>query len=218
MAGGKKAVPLPASDWELAEREYRTGHLTCSQIARMIGVDESAVRQRARRHGWSRDLTEDVRKRIRDDLARADQPKTTDDETVIALAARRGVEVIRSHYKTLSHGHALVNRLMAELEESTVHRAIIAEEIEAETAGDKAPTRRQMMQKAVALPGRAAVMRDLAGALGRIIPLERQAFNLDAPEGDGAATRRSETIEQLTARRDALAAELAALDGPEGGL
>jgi hypothetical protein len=108
--------------------------------------------------------------------------------------------------------------LMDELDDATRLRREIAEEIDAETANDRTPNRKLAMQKAVALPGRAAVMRDLAGALGRIIPLERQAFNLDVTASDDRDARHAETLEQLAERRDKLAAELAALDGPESGL
>lgn len=205
-------------DWDRAEAEYRAGQLTVIEIGNLIGVTEGAVRRRAKTRGWTRDLTDAVRRRIRTDLARAAEPGI-DEDAAIDLAARRGVEVIRSHYATLSRGHGLVNMLMAELDEATVHRREIAEAIDDETAQDaKGSKRREMMQRAVALPGRAAVMRDLAGALGRIIPLERQAFNLDTTAADDRDARRAETLEQLAARRDQLDAELAALDGPESGL
>lgn len=64
----------------------------------------------------------------------------------------------------------------------------IEQSIDDETAEDRdGGRRRARMMAAVALPSRAAIANSLASALKTLIPLERQAFNLDeksaAPDG-----------------------------------
>lgn len=42
------------TDWEKIEAEYRAGQASVRQIARLYGVTESAIRDRAKRYGWER--------------------------------------------------------------------------------------------------------------------------------------------------------------------
>jgi hypothetical protein len=205
-------------DWEMIEREYRAGQLSTRQIAKQADVSEAAIRKRAKAHGWDRDLSEQVRAGVRSRLVRNDV-RTVDVREAVEVAVRRGVEVVRQHQSSLGRATGLVLRLLDELEESTARREDIDAAIEAETAGDKTTARRTMMQRAVSLPSRASSMRDLSTALARLLPLERQAFNLDAGDGNRErGSQHAETYEQLESRRNALQAELAALDSGEGGI
>jgi hypothetical protein len=205
-------------DWEMIEREYRAGQLYIRQIARQADVSEAAIRKRAKERGWDRDLSDQVRAGVRSRLVRTDV-RTVDTKEAVEVAVRRGVEVVRQHQSSLGRATRLALRLLDELDESTSQRADIDAAIEAETAGDKTTARRTMMHRAVSLPSRASVMRDLSTAMARLLPLERQAFNLDAGDGNRErGSQRSETYEQLESRRNALQAELAALDSGDSGI
>lgn len=177
------------TDWEAIEREYRTGQLSVRELSRQHGVSHVAIHKRAKAEGWSRDLAKQVRQEVNTRLVTS-EVNTASAKEAVEQAAQRGVEVVRQHRGSLGRAHAIAERLMIELEHGTENAAEIEEAIEAETIDDKSPKRRNAMLKAVSLPSRAGTLRELSQALKNLIPLERQAFNLDAPAGgdddDGA--------------------------------
>ena len=197
----------PTPDWELAERLYRTGQLSLRTIAAQVGVTEAAIRKRAKKAGWARDLTEKVRQAVRAKLVRAsgtqpparEGPPRTERED-IEQAAENAVAVVRSHRKDLRDGQQMVADLFAQLREVSAHRQTITELIE--TQGLPAAIR-----KAVSLPIHAATLRDLSTALAKFQACERVAWNLDAEKkpDDPFANL---TDEQLAAREAALRVEL----------
>ena len=58
------------ADWEGIEREYRAGQLSNVAIAKEFGITEGAIRKRAKRDKWKKDLTERVKQAVRDELVR----------------------------------------------------------------------------------------------------------------------------------------------------
>lgn len=48
-------------DWEAVERDYRLGILTLKQISDKFGISDSQLRAKAKKLGWERDLSKDVR-------------------------------------------------------------------------------------------------------------------------------------------------------------
>ncbi len=59
-------------DWERVERLYRAGQLTIQQVADECGVSNSQVRERAKKHGWSRDLSEAIAARTKEKISAID--------------------------------------------------------------------------------------------------------------------------------------------------
>lgn len=176
-------------DWEAVEREYRAGQLSVSEVGRQYGVSHTAINKRAKKEGWTRDLTEKVRKEV---SARLVSPEVSEANArqAVETAAVRGVALVRSHQASLGRANRIAEKLMSELETGTEHNEAIEAEIWAETATDTNTQRRNSMMKAVSLQSRAATLRELSQALKNLIPLERQAFNLDATAGsDDPATK-----------------------------
>ena len=65
----KKAI-----DWEAAERDFRAGQLSNRMIAEKHGVSETAIRKRAKAHGWERERATRQQEPVRlasDELDRA---------------------------------------------------------------------------------------------------------------------------------------------------
>lgn len=180
----------PAPDWEAIEREYRAGQLSIREIARTHGTTDTAIRKRAKAHDWTRDLSSQVREQVRADLVRGEvrTPNAPANlKEAVEVAAARGVEVVRSHRKDIGDGRELVGLLFKQLKDAANNRDAIEDAIWAETASDKTSERRNAMLQAVSLPRHAGALRDLSTALKNLIPLERQAFNLDEPgQGDPA--------------------------------
>jgi hypothetical protein len=206
------------SDWEAIEKVYRAGQLSANQIAKQFEVAPSSITRRAKREGWERDLSEQVRQKTRNDMLRQAHgidkkpgPGTADPKELIETAAAANVIVLRQHVASLGTGRDLVDRMMNELLASTTHVGELEEMIEEETADDKNPRERQSMFRAVSLPQRAGVLRDLSAALQRLINSERQALNLDGQRDDvdefsqfyaavkaGSGQRISESIREMS--------------------
>ena len=161
---------LSPTDWEAIERDYRAGMLSVREIARRHDITEGAIRKRAKAEAWVRALADKVRAAVREKLVRADgtqngthQQRASDAE-VVEAASQVGVEVRLTHRRDLhqlrSIGSVLASRLAAYLN---------GEETDGPFMGDKES------------PG--DLFEKLARVKSRLIPLERQAFNLDEAEG-----------------------------------
>lgn len=178
MAGKRKAV-----DWEAIEREYRAGQLSVREIADQHGVSHTAINKKAKAEGWARDLAKQVRQRVSAQLV-SNEVSNANAQEAVETAAARGVELVRQHRRSLARANSVVEKLLAELERGTDNLDVIEEEIEKETEGDTNGKRRNAMLKAVSLPQRASTAAALSLTLKNVIPLERQAFSLDAPDSD----------------------------------
>lgn len=173
-----------AIDWESIEREYRVGQLSIKEIGRRFGITHSAIVKRAKKDGWLRNLSGAVKTEIQNRLLTGDAPLQSEKE-IVDVAAKRGVELIREHRRDIGNGRALVTTLFQELKTASQDIEQLESAIQDETKGDKNSQRRSQMLRAVSLPSRAGTIRDLSMALSRLIPLERQAFNLDEGPVEG---------------------------------
>lgn len=182
-------------DWEAVEREYRAGQLSVSEIGRQHGVSHTAINKRASKEGWKRDLAARVRQEVSTRLV-SDEVSAANAQEAVDVAARRGVEVVRSHRRDISRGRDVLARLLEELDMATAHREEIAEEIDAfidaeggesEAAKARAEKRRAAMHRAVSLSTRAGAMMSLSSAMKNVVALERQAFSLDDGGPDDTA-------------------------------
>ena len=167
-------------DWEAIEREYRAGVLSLREIARAHAVSDTAIRKKAKAEGWERALADKVREAVREKLVREDgsqfgsHPPRATDAAVVQAAAVRGFEIVTSHRRDLTQLHGLKRVLMDRL--STVLAGSIADGPclgERESPGD--------------------LLEKLTRVTARLIPLERQAHNLD--EADSDATARAPVID-----------------------
>lgn len=172
------------ADWETIEREYRAGQLSIREIERQFGVSDTAIKKRAKKHGWSRDLAARVRQKAEEKLAveAAGGSGNVDAQEIVEKAAERAAEVVREHRTDIKAARILVQRLLGELLAATSHPGEMEAMIETDTAGGRDQKRRNALMRAVSLPSRAGVIRDLSAALKNLIPLERQAFSLDDKE------------------------------------
>lgn len=155
-------------DWRACEADYRTGTLSNRQLAEIYKCTEAAIRDRARRYNWSKDLTEAVRKETNARLLRTElrTRNALEDSEIVERSADLRVEVVRSHRRDISSLSALAIRLRQKAE------GLI------ETVADLKD-----------LDNATSVIESLARTASRLIPLERQAFNLDSDDSDKSKER-----------------------------
>lgn len=186
----KKAI-----DWEAIERDYRVGQLSLRALATKHGTTAGAISKKASAGNWVKDASQEVRERTRAALLTEPRKEKTREETGdgntvssegnaptqgdIEVAVQTNLQVITRHRRDIAKGHGLVNLLFQQLEQAATARDELEDAIIKETAGDENNQRRNRMLKALSLPTHAGVLRDLSTALKNLVPLERQAYNLD---------------------------------------
>ncbi|MGH8446877.1 MAG: hypothetical protein ACREVL_16515 [Solimonas sp.] len=218
------------ADWELAERLFRAGQLSLRLIAAQCRVTEGAIRKKAKKDGWKRDLTGKVQEAVRTALvrdqgtqapARVPDPRT--DKEIIEQAAASAVEVVRTHRGMLVKAGALSQRLFAQLDEAVINRGEIEEtiheemdpQIQASTGPEKVAlvNRRNRMLMAVSLPGHAGTLRDLSNAVKNFVTVERQSWGLDEKERKPEDPFDGLSDEQLAQRQAAIEREMETMNG-----
>lgn len=190
-------------DWEAIERAFRAGALSIRTIADRHGVSDTAIRKKAKALGWERDLSEQVRKEVRNKLVRGevreDQCANPErDAEIIDEAAEEGATVVRGHRRDIRKATNLANLLMDDLLTTIKHREEIEDEIERDTADDQSGFRRSSMLAAVALPSNAKTLFQLSSAMKNLQVLERTAFGLDDKEQSKDADELSQLMDELS--------------------
>lgn len=196
------------TDWERIEVEYRAGVLSLREIAGRHGITEGAIRKRAKRDGWSRNLDAKVQAKA-DELVRKaevrkevrEKQETTERETVEA-SAKAIADVRLSHRNDISRNKNLCLGLLEELESQTIDRELY------EGLGDmlRHPDDKgfdklnDLYRKVINTPSRIDSMKKLADALKTLIELERKAWGIDGaddkPKDNGDALL--EALNKLT--------------------
>jgi hypothetical protein len=154
-------------DWENVERHYRAGLLSIRQLGKQFGVSAPAILKKAKKEGWTRDLTTKVREAVNTQLVNAEvnaedaETKKRTEREIVQQAAATIVQIVREHRKDIAKGRAAVERMLGLLE------------TEAE----------------LKLPAQAQTLRDLTTSLKTLVMLEREAFSVvEKDPGEKAPT------------------------------
>ncbi|WP_337058215.1 hypothetical protein [Pseudomonas sp. USHLN015] len=184
-------------DWEAIERDYRVGQLSLRALATKHGTTAGAISKKASAGSWVKDASQEVRERTRAALLvqkpQEEAAETSNGNTVsaagnapthvdIEVAVQTNVQVVNRHRRDIAKGQGLVSVLFGQLEEAATNRAELEDAIEEETKNDETTRRRTQLMRLVSLASHAGVLRDLSAAMKNLIPLERQAYNLDEQE------------------------------------
>lgn len=180
-------------DWEQAERLYRAGQLSLAEIGARIGVSKVSVKKHMDKAGIHRDLSAAVKQETKRKLAEqaandsangfhGKQAKALTEREIIEAGAQQGKQVVECHRRDVKAAREVCTLLIGELYQATTRLDEIESTIVAETADDGNAQRRIAMQRAVSLPSRAGVIRDLSAAMKNLQSLERVAFGLKEDE------------------------------------
>jgi len=154
---------LSVDDWQALRAEYRTGLFSNCQLAEKYGISETALRKRAKKEDWGKDLSQQVQAEINSRLQKFEPQNTkfepaqtrTLDSEIVEAAANSGVAVIQRHRRIIDKGQSLVASLLARIEND-----------DGEFPDDK----------------RVAMVKELSNAAKNWIDLERRAWNLDTAQ------------------------------------
>lgn len=190
FAGMETTNAKPAPDWEKIEADYRAGILSLREIAEAHpGTNHVAIARKAKREGWSRDLSAKIRAKAdalvteRTVTADVTAERRVSERDIIDANAQAIVSVRLAHRKDIQRSRSITMRLLEELElQSGRENAELLEQMgelmrrEDDRGQDKL---NDLYQKIISLPGRAKTMKDLGESLRVLVTLERQAFGLD---------------------------------------
>jgi len=183
-------APGTKTDWEKIEGQYRAGQLSVNEIAREHGITPGAIHNRAKRYAWSRDLTKQVRERVRAKLVTEDVTGHNVD-TIIEEASEVGATVVRLQRQDIARMQIMEQRILAELGDinnppTKVHISAFQGEVTQTVLHLTVTERAQALQA-------------LANVQHKRIQLERQAYNLD--EGAHTDDPFAEFIKSIQANR-----------------
>ena len=182
-------------DWERIEAQFRAGVMSVREIARAHDniVTEAAIRKRAKRDGWDRDLSAKVRAKA-EALVRKESVRTEvrtanpTEREVIEIEAEVQSRIQIAHRRDIGRGRNLVMTLLDELEAvcGVENAALLAELGEMMRKPDQHGQDKfnDLYQKLVSLPGRAKTMKDLGESLRVLVTMEREAFGLNTEAKD----------------------------------
>lgn len=180
-------APKLAADWERIELAYRTAGRSLREIATDHGITEGAIRKRAKRDGWERDLSAKVRAKadalVRKDLVRSEvRTDAPSEREVVEIEAEVQARIRLSHRADITRMRNLVLRLLAECEAEAAEPEVFAAIGEMLRCADERGQDRlnDAYQKAISLPQRIKGVKELAETLKTLIGLEREAYSLDA--------------------------------------
>lgn len=191
---GHSTQDKSSPNWEAIERDYRVGVRAVTAIAQEHGITEGAIRKRAKRDGWVRDLNAKVRAKA-DDLVRKaevraqvreDQRLTESRQIEVEANIQKGVRLAQR--ADIKRSRALCMRLLTELEKQTDQVPELQELGEIlRCPDDKGQDKlNDIYQAVISLPERTKTMKALAEALRILVSLEREAFGIDAhPDAGG---------------------------------
>lgn len=181
------------ADWFRIEADYRAGVLSLRAIAGEHGISEGAIRKRAKKDGWQRDLGAKIRAKaealVREEAVREEvrAAHCVPEREIIEANAELQANLIRTHRKDITRYRELCLRLLAELEAQTAEPELFRQIGELLACPDEKGQDRlnEAYHKAISLPQRIKGAKDLADTLKTLVGLERQAFGVaDNAEGD----------------------------------
>ena len=162
MADTRKTI-----DWEKVEFDYRAGILSLREIGAKYGCSDTAVRKKAKREAWERDLSAKIESKVRAELVRAEvraevrAASKASERELIESNAQAILSIRLSHRADISRAKKLVSKLFHEVEKATV------------VDGQDHPA------EVLTIPQRVDCVRKLTDSAKTLITLEREAWSIN---------------------------------------
>lgn len=192
----KGSTPAPKTkskrvtpDWERIELDYRAGVKSLREIADGSGVSHVTISKKAKKLGWTRDLSKKIQEKANDLVNKAEvnsqvnRVSPVSERETIEANASAVAKVKLAHRQDIQRSRNITMSLLEELEQQTGAENVallqqLGEMLRQED--DKGVDRlNDLYHKVISLPQRAKTMKDLGESLRVLVGLERQAFGMD---------------------------------------
>lgn len=180
-------------DWEAVERDYRAGSKTLRQIGEEHGCSHVAVKKRAEREGWTRDLSVRIKEAADAKVTKAEVTKEVTKES--AISERQTIEsnaqmladIVLNQRTNVKRAMAVVVSLWNEIEATGDYTEEFKRVGELMRSEDEFGQDRlnDMYVAAIGMPQRVKNVKLLADALKVLIELQRKILKLDDEKSQG---------------------------------
>lgn len=113
-------------DWDGVERDYSAGLLTLREIGEKYGISHTAIRKKAEKEDWSKDLSAKIAKEAEKKVSKLqvsnDVSKKTTEKEIVQANAQALVNVKLKHRTSINRVNNLVDTLFEEIEELSTHK------------------------------------------------------------------------------------------------
>ena len=195
-------------DWEAIESAYRAGVMSLREIASQHDISEGAIRKRAKRDDWSRDLNAKIKARS-DDMVRKQEVRsqvrseTALSERVLIEATAEVITNVRmEHRGDIRRARELANALFDELSAECADVAALEKlgEMMIEPDDNGRDKQNELYRAVISLPERVKSAKALSETLKNLIGLERQAYGLDDMQPNKTASQLSDLMDELSSK------------------
>ncbi|EPV6144070.1 hypothetical protein ACV8DN_004312 [Morganella morganii] len=195
-------------DWEAIESAYRAGVMSLREIASQHDISEGAIRKRAKRDDWSRDLNAKIKARS-DDMVRKQgvrsqvRSETALSERVLIEATAEVITNVRmEHRGDIRRARELANVLFDELSAECADVAALEKlgELMIEPDDNGRDKLNELYHAVISLPERVKSAKALSETLKNLIGLERQAYGLDDMQPNKTASQLSDLMDELSSK------------------
>lgn len=196
---------MSKADWEAIETAYRAGVMSLREIASQNGISEGAIRKRAKRDDWSRDLNAKVKERADDLVRKAEVRKqvrsevTFNERVLIEATAEIIANVRMEHRGDIKRARQITNALFDELGAEGADVAALEKlgELMLDSDDKGQDKLNEIYRKVISMPERVKSLKALSDALKNLVGLERQAYDIGGPEGDNSVKQLSDLMDSL---------------------
>ncbi|WP_145603578.1 hypothetical protein [Yersinia intermedia] len=193
-------------DWEAIESVYRAGLMSLREIASQHNISEGAIRKRAKRDDWSRDLSAKIKERAEDlvrkqEVRKQVRTETTLTERVLIEASAEVIANVRmEHRGDIRRAREITNALFDELgaECADIEALRKLGELMLDPDENGRDRLNEVYQSIISLPERVKAVKALSDAMKNLIGLERQAYDIGEDKGDNVVSKLSDLMDSLS--------------------
>lgn len=171
-------------DWLAVEADYRPNKLSLRAIGDKHGCTEGAIRKKAKKEGWVRDLSAKIKSKaddlVRKEAVRSEYAVRTEKEIIEANALNSATIQINER-KDVSRARSVAMSLLAELESQVNDKELYEQLGELLHAPDDKGVDKlnEIYHKVISFSGRTDNMKKLGETLKTLIDLERRVYKID---------------------------------------
>lgn len=221
MATDTPAKKAPI-DWERVELDFRAGTLTLREIGEANGVSHTAIRKRAEKEGWSRDLNAKIKAKAEELVSKAEVSKTVSKEEAetkkvsendrVLADATRIANIKLKHRAGVGRMQGVFDDALSRVEVLVRESAVLDELGELMDKGPDDKGRLDKLNEAylkvIALPGAVDALKKMVETGERLVKLDYLVQGIDHAVDPSVDTPpEGATVDNETARRIAFILE-----------
>ncbi|WP_392562501.1 hypothetical protein RHO12_03195 [Orbus sturtevantii] len=193
-------------DWEAIESAYRAGVMSLREMGNKYNISEGAIRKRAKRDYWVRDLSEKIKSKS-DDLVRKIEVRNKvraesvlNDRILIEANAEVIANVKMEQRGDIKKAKGIANALFDELGSECVDIESFRKLGELLLSPDQNGKDKlnDIYMAVISMPERVKSIKALSETLKNLITLERQAYNIDDQPKGNSTDQLSDLMDKLS--------------------